>query len=106
MDMSTEGIETGKRAPRGRREKGTNQEAVIQLAPIKERVEELVSLYNAAQSAGDEFAEAIKKAAEDSGLLAAVVRKFVVARAGEKYSEAKTSCEQLSLLFDEVGLVR
>jgi len=79
------------------------QDAVIKLEPIRDRIEYLEQLYANARSAGDEFAEAVKAVAEEAGLLAAVVRKFVIARASEKFDEKKRQCEQLSLLFEDVG---
>ena len=86
---------------RGRRDRG--QEAVIKLETIKTRVGELVKLQKAAEDAAETFGDAIKKAAEDSGLLAATVRKFVKARAGDKFEEEKTKAQQLALVFEEVG---
>lgn len=99
VDPGTNG--KGKRA-KGRMEPD-KQEKVIEHDVIKKRIDQLVRLKNAADEAGEEFSEAVKKAAEDSGLLASSVRSFVTARAGENFEEAKRKCEQLSLLFDEVG---
>ena len=90
-----------KTGARGRRDRG--QEAVIKLETIKTRVGELVKLQKAAEDAAETFGDAIKKAAEDSGLLAATVRKFVKARAGDKFEEEKTKAQQLALVFEEVG---
>jgi len=99
MEMRTEGT-----TKRGKgRVSPDKQEQVQRPQVIDERVDELVHLKTAADEAAESFADAIKKAAEDSGLLASVVRRFVVARAGEKFEEKKRECEQLSLLFEEVG---
>jgi hypothetical protein len=95
-------IGNGKRKPRGRID-SDQQDAVIKLDPVREKVEYLEQLYGDSCAAAEEFAEAVKSVAEQSGLLAAVVRKFVVARASEKFDEKKRQCEQLSLLFDDVG---
>jgi len=89
------------RKARGREDRG--QEAVIKLDPIKSQVDELVQLHRKAAEANDQYGEAIKATAEKSGLLASVVRKFVAARAGEKFTEEKKKAEQLSLLFEDVG---
>jgi hypothetical protein len=86
----------------GRKDKG--QEAVIQNESLQTRVEELIRLKKAADTASDDYAAAIKKCAEDSGLLSATVRKFVDARAGDKFDDAKTKVLQLALVFDEVGI--
>jgi hypothetical protein len=87
---------------RGRRDRA-GQENAIELEPIRERIEGLVALYGASCTAADEFNETVKAAAENAGLLAAVVRKFVIARAGERFAEESRKVEQLSLLFTEVG---
>jgi hypothetical protein len=87
--------------PRGRIDHD-QQDAVIKLEPVREKVEHLEMLYGVAVAAKDHFADAVKTVAEESGLLAAVVRKFVVARASEKFDEKKRQCEQLSLVFEEV----
>lgn len=93
---------TGRRGARGRKD-ADKQEQVIKTKIVKDRITELVQLKNNADSAANDFNDAVKKAAEDSGLLAATVRKFVVARAGEKFAEELRKCEQLNLLFEEVG---
>ena len=40
--------------------------------------------------------------AEQSGLLAATVRKYVKARAGDKFEDEKTKAQQLALCFEEI----
>lgn len=100
METATE-PSTKTRTPRGRKDRG--QEAAIKLDPIKESVEELVQLHRKAAEAGDAYSDGVKKVAEKSGLLASVVRKFVSARAGEKFKDEKTKAEQLNLLFEDVG---
>jgi hypothetical protein len=93
----------GRVSTRGRKDQTTGQEDAIRLAPIEESIEELVTLYTQQQESAERCSDAIKAAAERSGLLANVVRKFVKARAGEKFAEAKRTVEQLSLVFEEVG---
>jgi hypothetical protein len=89
---------------KGRKDKN-GQEVVIRLETAGTRVPELIKLYKAAEAAGADLNDAVKKAAEDSGLLASVVRKFVCACAGENYEKEKQKSDQLSLLFEEVGEV-
>jgi hypothetical protein len=93
----------GRTRPRGRKDQTTGQEAAISLRPIKDGIEELVTLYTQQQESAARCSDAIKAAAEQSGLLANVVRKFVKARAGDKFEEAKRTVEQLSLVFEELG---
>jgi hypothetical protein len=102
MEARTEGTETKRRGGKGR-VTPDKQEQVEQPKVIAEKIDQLVKLKTAADEAATDFAEAVKAAAEKSGLLASVVRRFVVARSGEKFEEKKRECEQLSILFEEVG---
>lgn len=87
------------------RKDSDGQEAVIDTGVIKDRIEELVRLHSKVVEARTDLAEAVKSAAEEAGLNAGAVRKFVQARAAEDFSKHRQKAEQLSLLFDEVGLV-
>ena len=78
------------------------QEVVQKPKIVVEKMDELVRLKHAADRAGENFSDAIKKAAEDSGYLASVVRSIVVAKAGDDFDEKKRRCEQQMELFDEV----
>jgi hypothetical protein len=89
--------------PRGRIDPDS-QEAVVKLDIVQERLEELQRLYIASCQAADDFSQAIKSSAEESGLLAKVLRRFVVALADDKVEEKKRECEQLSFLFEEVEI--
>lgn len=93
----------GNTSPRGRKNQSTGQQEPIRLAPIKNSIGELVALYMEQHESAARCSNAIKAVAERSGLLANVVRKFVKARAGEKFEEEKRTVEQLSLVFEEVG---
>ena len=88
--------------PKGR-QGHDKHDAVIQTKLVGDKVEALVKLKVKADEAAEDFAAAVKKTAEASGMLATVVRRFVIARAGEKFEEKKRECEQLDLLFSEVG---
>jgi hypothetical protein len=99
MDMSTEGTQ---RKVRGRKD-ADKQEAITQPDVINGRIDELLRLYGASQSAGVEFSDAVKAAAEASGYNVAAIRKFVVARAGENFADKKRDLQQQMELFDEVG---
>jgi hypothetical protein len=90
------------RGPRGRKDK-EGQESVIKTTVLKGQIEDLVSLHHKAANAMRVYGEAIKGAAEKSGLLATTVRKFIAARAGENFEEQKTKYTQLALVFDEIG---
>lgn len=79
------------------------QEQIIDLKEVKDKVDYLVNLKVAADDASKDFSEAIKEVAERSGIMASSLRKFVVARAGEKFADKARECEQLSLLFEDVG---
>lgn len=85
------------------RKDADKQEKVIELKIVRDRIDDLVDLHNAAAAAGTRFGDAIKATAEKSGLLASTVRKFVTARAGEDFAEAARRVQQLALVFGEVG---
>lgn len=85
------------------RKDADHQEAVIRTRIVKEAIDDLCDLHAKRQEAADCYNDAVKAVAEKSGLLASAVNRFVVARAGEKFEEAKRKCDQLSLLFEEVG---
>jgi hypothetical protein len=99
---ATQVIEKARGGAKGRKDRA-GQEAVIKLAPVRERVDELVVLYQTYKQSGEDLNEGIKALAEASGLMAAVIRKFIVARAGENFTEKKREADQLSLVFEEVG---
>jgi len=97
-----ESTQTEGRKTRGRKNPD-RQEAITQPDVVKDRIDELVKLYSAAGEAQEQFNDAVKTCAEKSGYNASAVRKFVLARAGEKYEEAKKLAAQQMELFDEVG---
>jgi hypothetical protein len=86
---------------RGRRDGG--QEQVIKVKVVKERIEELVDLHKAAETAKEDLSSAIKATAQEAGLEASVVKRFVAARSGENFTKSRRKSEQLELLFDQVG---
>lgn len=93
---------TSKKKPKGRTDR-SGQEAVIDVSEVRDRIQTLVDLYRLHEDSGKDLNEGIKATAEASGLLASVVRKLVVARAGERFKEKAREVEQLALVFDEVG---
>lgn len=99
MDMRADSsVEKGAKGRKGK----DKQEAVIEIAKLRQKLPELVKLKKAADEASANLNDGIKAAAEKSGLLASVVRKVVVASAGENFEEKKREAEQLSLAFEEV----
>lgn len=88
---------------RGRKDRASKQEAVIETGVIGDRVQELVLLLQRAKDAGAAYNDGIKAAAEKAGLQSSVVRKFVEAKAGEHYDDKKRDAMQLVLLFDNVA---
>lgn len=105
----------GKNKPKGRGKNGAGRQkaqgrkdeskvaAVTQPKVISERLDELVQLHINAKQAAEAAAEAVTKAAEDSGYLASSVKKLVVAKAGDKFEEKHREVEQQAELFDEVS---
>lgn len=86
---------------RGRIEAG--QESVIKLESLQTKMKKLVELHNHAEAVAQDFKDAVKAAAEASGLLAATVSKYVRAKAGENFEETKAKVTQLSLVFEELN---
>lgn len=107
--QQTEIVDIGSGKRRGRppkslgRKDADGQEKVIEISVIKDRIDTLVELYNAAGEAAAAYGDGIKAAAEKSGLLSTTVRKFVQARASEDFAEAARRVTQLALIFEEVG---
>jgi hypothetical protein len=96
------GEETTTRRAKGRKD-ADKQEAVTKPKVVKGKIDELVKLYNRAYESGNDFSEAIKVVAESSGYNAGALRKFVVARANDKFADKKRDVEQQMELFEEVG---
>jgi hypothetical protein len=78
------------------------QEKVIKMDELRSRLANLVSLHKKAKDASTDYSAGVKAVAEKAGLLASVVRRFVVAKAGEAFDEKKKEAEQLNLVFDEI----
>lgn len=93
-------VTKGNGRTRGRRDQTTEQETAFRLAPIRQSIAELVTLYTQQCESAARFSDAIKVTAEKSGLLASVVSKYVKARAGDQFQEAKRKVVQLSLIFE------
>jgi hypothetical protein len=90
------------KSAKGRKGKD-RQEAVIEPQVLKQRMPQLVKLKKSSDSASEDLNDAIKACAEKSGLLASVVRKAVVASAGEDFEAKHREVEQLQLAFDAVA---
>lgn len=100
-ETGTNGSKKGTKS-RGRKT-ADKQPAVERPQVLGEKMSELLKLHSEVVLATEEFGEAIKKVAEESGLLAKNVRSFVLARAGERFAERKREVGQLDLLFNEIG---
>lgn len=105
---SVEGISAngkGKNKVRGRKAKTSDhQEAVVSLDNLSAAIiGTLVADLKHAQATAETFNDGIKAQAEKAGIQSSVLRKFIAARAGEKFADAKRDALQLSLLFEEIG---
>lgn len=101
MEHISESLPGRGRNARGRQDR-SGQEKVIEVAKLTEKLPHLQSLYTTAKDANKDLSDAIKAVAEKSGLLASVVRKIVVAKAGENYDDKKKEAEQLEMVFGEL----
>lgn len=84
------------------RQDAEKQEKKIEMKKLVDRLDELVKLHNAQKEAGVEYSDAVKAAAEASGLQASVVRRFVAAKVGNNFDDRKRDAQQMALVFDEV----
>ena len=87
---------------RGRQDR-TGQETVKDITKLNEDMAKLLKLQAELTNAQEDLSSAIKKTAESSGFLAAVVRRLVVAKAGDKFDEIKRQVDQLGEAFELVG---
>ena len=87
---------------RARKDKD-GQEAIIKIGEVRDKIGYLIDMHNKAKDAGTDYGDAVKATAERAGISSSVLRKFVAARAGEKFDECAKEVEQLSLCFEEVG---
>lgn len=90
------------KTPKGRKD-ADKQEAVLQPKVVAERLEKLVGLARGVDDAKEDLNISIKRCAEDSGFLASVIRRRVMAAKGENFETKKREVEQLELLFSEVA---
>lgn len=95
----------GKGKVRGRKAKTSDhQEATIKLDELSAAIlGTLVADYKHACEAGDTFSDGIKAQAEKAGIQSSVLRKYIVARAGENFADKKRDAQQLNLLFEEIA---
>ena len=76
------------------------QEAVIKLSQVKDKIDYLVGLHRTAETASKDLHDGIKAIAEKAGLLSSVVKRYVSAKAGDRFEDKVREVQQLSLLFD------
>lgn len=89
------------RAPAGREDGGQPQ--VMRVQVVAEKIQHLLKLQGKAERAKEDLGDAIKSVAEEAGIHASVLKRFVAARWGDGYEKAKAKAGQLDLLFEEVG---
>jgi hypothetical protein len=102
---ANEATNGAQRKVRGRKAKTSDhQEAIIKLEELNPlAIATLIADFRAAHDASEIFNEGIKANADRAGVQAAVLRKFVTARAGDSFNDKKRDAMQLSLLFEEIG---
>lgn len=87
---------------RGRRDKdGTEHNITLQ--PLRKKLAHLMTLKGSADAARESLGTAVKAVAQETGLMASVVRKLVNARCGERFDDERRAAEQTALIFDEIG---
>lgn len=76
---------------------------VIEVAVIKERVDELLALFARKKDAAAQYKDAIEAVATKSGVGKKPLNAYIRARAEDKVKETHAGAEQLSLLFEEIS---
>lgn len=84
------------------RQDKNGDEVVITLDPLRDGLQNLLTLKARADDTKTALGEAIKAVAEKSGLMAKTIRTYVNARASDSAKEARRDAEQMSLVFDEM----
>jgi hypothetical protein len=96
-------INEGRTREVGGRKDADKQEQIIETGEIRVRASHLLELHERAKSASADYSEAIKAAAEASGLNASTVRSYIAAVASEQFRDRARKAQQLALVFDELG---
>ena len=73
---------------------------------ITKRETDLISMYNEAKEANKQFSEAVQFAAIHAETTPAVVRRYIVAIAGEKANQVVNETAQLAMLFTALPTVQ
>lgn len=102
MSATQAAADTSSKSAKGRREKD-GSEKVVTLQPLRVSLKHLASLYDSKKAAESAFREAVKKIAEKTGLMSAVVNKLISARAKDTVFDEARKAEQLSMIFSEIG---
>ena len=100
--MTTTQTEAKGKRSTGRKD-SDKQPAVERPEGLVKKLDELITLYRRQATASEEFGDAVRATAEESGMLAKNVRSFVLARAGERFHEKKREVAQLAFIFEEIG---
>ena len=79
------------------------QESVIEIGKLRERMENLLALYEVKTGASQAYSESVKAAAEASGLHSSTVRAYIAARANDQIDEKCGAAMQLALVFEEMA---
>lgn len=106
MEPRTETSTSRRRSakPKGAgRQDRSGQETVKDISKLNEDMDKLLKLQSDLADAQTDLSSAIKKTAERSGFLASVVRRLVVAKAGDKFDDVKRMVDQMGEAFELVG---
>lgn len=93
---------TGPAGPKGRKD-SEGQEQVIKDGPVRDERVRLLKLREEKDAATEAYNAAVKAVAEQAGLLASSVRKYINTLANDTFEDEKRKCQQLQFLFDQLG---
>ena len=70
---------------------------------MSDKLDHLLKLHGAKEEAKEDFSKAVKSVAEEAGVHASVLKRFIVARWGDDFEKARARSAQLEMLFEEIG---
>jgi len=81
----------------------TPSQLLVDIDAVDANLAHLLTLYQSAKLSADDLSAAIKTTAEKAGVHPAALRRYVSARASEKYQEKRAEAAQLQLMFEEIA---
>lgn len=85
------------------RKKADGTERTLEPLTVRKGLNRLMELLRKADSAKEDYNDALKKLADSGGFQASNINKLIKASIKGNFADVKRDVDQLSILFDEVG---